>query len=105
MNKVHGGTISEHAPSLCASCRSCASVQGPRSSQLFQHCQQTGKRVLMVVTACSMYSDKSQPSLWDLEQIAWVLTTSPGRKIGFVSPMERERTAVAGPPAQPATPR
>ncbi len=40
------------------------------------------------VSQCSRYDDRRIPARWDMEQIAWILSTSPGRKMGFLSPAE-----------------
>ena len=52
-------------------------------------------RVTFPVTHCTSYSDSRQPSLREMEEIAWVLRSDPKRnEIGFVRASklrERER--------------
>jgi hypothetical protein len=44
------------------------------------------------VVNCNCYVDRSQPSLWAMKQIAWVLRTDSKRQeIGFVRAKEWER--------------
>jgi hypothetical protein len=48
------------------------------------------QRVPMKVIQCNRYSDKRQPSLYEMREMAWELRTT-GNRIGFVSPKDRER--------------
>jgi hypothetical protein len=85
--KIHGGTVSEGHASLCTTCRSATIIRGARLSNEIISC---GKRVVrdeitFPVTSCTGYSDRRRPSLYDLEDIAWVLRSdSRTKKIGFV---------------------
>jgi hypothetical protein len=45
----------------------------------------SSRRVPFPVTSCTGYSDRTQPSLWHMEEIAWVLRSDPSRsRIGFI---------------------
>jgi hypothetical protein len=47
------------------------------------------RRITFVVTSCSGYYDKSLPSLYHLESIAWILRTDTKRaSVGFVRAKE-----------------
>jgi hypothetical protein len=42
-------------------------------------------RITFPVTYCTSYSDRRQPSVREMEEIAWILHSDPNRKeIGFV---------------------
>jgi hypothetical protein len=85
--KVRGGTVNHGEPSLCSSCRYALVVKGARLGDEIVRCTNLGTetRLPFPVTSCSAYEDRSMPSLWNMEQIAWVLRSSPGgKKVGFV---------------------
>lgn len=90
--KVLDGTRSSNAPRLCDTC-SCGIVRrGASESDEHIHCTVTEGDVQMRVVECSRYIDRSQPSLWDMRQIAWILQTDSKRqKIGFLRVKEWER--------------
>lgn len=95
--KVYDGTRDSQT-SLCLSCRAALTIRGARFGDDVTFCRGVNNNghaypVRFVVTSCSGYDDKTQPSRWDLEQIAWELTTSPSRKLGFLSPQERAARA------------
>ena len=85
--KIHGGTVSDGQASLCPTCRSATIIRGARLTDEVISC---GKRLVrdeigFSVTSCTGYSDRSLPSLYDLEDIAWVLRSDARtKKIGFV---------------------
>lgn len=85
--KIHGGTVSDGQASLCNTCRSATIIRGSRLTDEIISC---GKRVILdqihfPVASCTGYSDRSLPSLYDLEDIAWVLRSDARtKKIGFV---------------------
>jgi len=97
MNKIDRGTPDHSATTLCATCRAGVVIRGQRMSDDAIFCRALGAngsamsvaRVTRQVVQCSAYEDSRQPTRWDLEQIAWELTTSPSRKVGFLSPQER----------------
>lgn len=83
--KVRGGTARESDPSLCLSCRFAKVVQGQRSRDEIVECGQLEVRVTFKVTSCSEYVNHQHPSLWHMEDIAWILRTDAKRgQIGFV---------------------
>ena len=86
--KIRGGTVDHGRRSLCESCRWSTVIHGPRLGNEIVECDQLGyrdRRVSFPVMSCTRYSDRSQPSIQEMESIAWVLRTDPLRKqIGFV---------------------
>lgn len=89
--KIRGGTTSDQNTTLCLSCRFATVIDGARQSDQIIACSQLGKndRVRFVVTSCTGYSDKSLPSLYHMEDIAWILRSDPKRKqMGFVRSRE-----------------
>ena len=85
--KIQGGTTSDQNTSLCLSCRSATIIGGSRLSDQIISCSRLddGNRVTFVVTSCTGYSDKSLPSLYHMEDIAWILRSDTKRKqVGFV---------------------
>ena len=84
---IKGGTTSDQNTSLCLSCRCATIVDGARHSDQITACSRLDKnnRITFVVTSCTGYSDKSMPSLYHMEDIAWVLRSDTKRKqVGFV---------------------
>jgi hypothetical protein len=85
--KIHGGTASDGEASLCTTCRSATIIRGARLSNEIISC---GKRMVrdeitFRVTSCTGYSDRRSASLYDMEDIAWVLRSDARtKKIGFV---------------------
>jgi hypothetical protein len=89
--KVRGGTTSDHNTSLCLSCRSATVINGPRLSDQIVACGllRSNNRISFAVTECSEYASKAIPSLWHMEDIAWILRSDPKRKqVGFVRAKE-----------------
>ena len=85
--KIKGGTTSDQTTSLCLSCRSATIISGPGLTDRIIACAQLDKndRITFVVTSCTAYSDKSLPSLYYMEDIAWILRSDPKRnQVGFV---------------------
>jgi hypothetical protein len=82
--KIHGGTVKHGDAPLCTSCRKATSVRGASRNHDFIDCSHVG-RITFPVTSCSAYSDRRQPSLLDMQNVAWVLRSdSKRRKVGFV---------------------
>lgn len=84
---IQGGTTSDGKTSLCLSCRSATLINGARLSDQIIACSRLGDddRITFAVTSCTAYSDKSLPSLYHMEDIAWILRSDPKRKqMGFV---------------------
>jgi hypothetical protein len=83
--KIHGGTARQDDPSLCLSCRYASIVAGTSAQHQIIRCGKIEARVTFQVTACTEYLHRQHPSLWHMEDIAWVLRTDAKRKqIGFV---------------------
>lgn len=52
----------------------------------------TRRNVQMRVVECNAYQNRSEPPLWALKEIAWVLQTDSRReRIGFIKVKEWER--------------
>jgi hypothetical protein len=90
--KIRGGTVDHGGPPLCGTCRYATVARGRTLHEEVVFCSQmpfTDRRVKFAVTSCSDYSDRRHPTLWQMEEIAWVLRSSPSRKtIGFVEARE-----------------
>lgn len=102
--KVHNGTQNSGG-SLCLTCRNALHIEASRSGAETLVCLATpppGIRITEPVGRCTGYLDRSKPTLWDMQQIAWQLMTDKGgRKIGFCSPEEMQRRSGGQPPSQP----
>ena len=82
--KVRGGTVNHGEPPLCTSCRYAIVAKGARLGDEIVKCHPVGV-LRFAVTSCSAYEDRATPSLWHMEQIAWVLRPKAGGKsVGFV---------------------
>jgi hypothetical protein len=85
---VMGGTAILGRPSLCLSCRYSTIIQGPSLGDQIVECAQLspdGARIPFSVTSCSVYVHRAQPSLHEMEEIAWVWRSDPKRRqTGFV---------------------
>lgn len=86
--KIHGGTARDDEPSLCLSCRHATIIRGKKLNDEIVDCgllYHDQSRINFPVTFCSGYSDRRQPTLRHMEEIAWVLRTDRKKKpIGFV---------------------
>ena len=85
--KIHGGTVQHGQPSLCHTCRFATILKGQRLRDEIVECSRLSEhsRVTFAVTACSAYSDRRRASIYEMEEIAWILRSDPRRKtIGFV---------------------
>ncbi len=86
--KIQGGTVQHGEPSLCLTCRHATVVQGPGLQDRIVDCDQLASarsRVPFPVSSCSSYSDRRQPTLREMEDVAWVLRTDAhSKRIGFV---------------------
>jgi len=63
-------------------------VKGARLGDEITRCGHYAIRprdISFAVTSCSEYVHRAHPSIYQMEEIAWVLRSSPnGKKIGFV---------------------
>jgi hypothetical protein len=85
--RVRGGTVDHGEPPLCSSCRHSTIIKGARLGDEIVSCgvRYTPSRIVFPVTSCSEYVHRAHPSLYQMEEIAWVLRSSPNRKtVGFV---------------------
>jgi hypothetical protein len=93
--KIRGGTASNGEPSLCLTCRYATIVKGASLHDDIVECSQLShdrNRVTFLVTLCTEYSDRRQPSLRAMEEIAWVLRSDPKKnEVGFVKRTEMTR--------------
>lgn len=82
--KIKGGTANGSGSPLCVDCRWGKVVRGDRSQELTV-CGQLESRITFKVVECSEFVSRRHPSLWHMEDIAWVLRTdNRKRKVGFV---------------------
>ncbi len=92
--KIRGGTVDHGEPPLCETCRHATVARGRTLREEVVLCSRmplTDRRVRFAVTSCSDYSDLRRSSLYEMEEIAWVLRSDPSRKrIGFVNARELE---------------
>jgi len=90
--KIRGGTVQHGEVSLCVTCRHATIIQGPGLQDRIVDCDRLSdreSRIPFPVSACSGYSDRRHPTVYEMEDIAWVLRTDPHRKsIGFVQARE-----------------
>lgn len=90
--KVFQGTRSVDAQRLCDSCSNGVLMRGPAESEERVYCMLMERKLEMRVTECNRYVDRTQPSLWAMQEIAWVLQSDSKRqKIGFVTAKEWRR--------------
>lgn len=85
--RVRGGTVDHGEPPLCSSCRFSTIIKGPRLGDEIVVCgvRYVPRQICFPVTSCSEYVHRAHPSLYQMEEIAWVLRSSPNRKsMGFV---------------------
>lgn len=60
-------------------------IKGRAASDEIVRCNQIEAAVRFPVTECSVYVHKNHPTLWQMEDIAWILRSDPKQnKIGFV---------------------
>jgi hypothetical protein len=84
--KVFQGTRSIDAPRLCDSCEGGMIMRGAADSEEQVFCMRMKRAISTRVTECNQYIDRTQPPLWALKQIAWVLhVDSKRQKIGFLT--------------------
>jgi len=85
--KIQGGTVNHGEPSLCHTCRFATIIKGQRLRDEIVECSRLSdrSRVPFTVTTCSAYADRRRASLYEMEEIAWILRSDPRRnEIGFV---------------------
>ena len=83
--KVHGGTARDGEPALCLSCRCACIATGASTNQTLIRCARIETPITFKVTSCTEYLSRQHPSLYRMEDIAWVLRTDMKRnQVGFV---------------------
>ena len=86
--RVRGGTVNHGDPPLCSSCRYATIAKGRSLREEIVSCGQLPYRRNLVpfpVYSCTEYSNRVHPTLYQMEEIAWVLRTNPTRnRVGFV---------------------
>jgi len=86
--KMQGGTDREDT-NLCGSCRhSHIFTEAARGEKTVFCCYDVRVRMKGPISQCNKHSDRNQPSLHDMNEIAWQLQTNKGRHVGFLSPEE-----------------
>jgi hypothetical protein len=82
-DKVIGGTP-VGSRSLCATCRAAHRIVGLNFQEVV-YCRQVSPMVPIrfPVSECSIYDDKRSPSLYQMEQIAWAVTSRSRGAVGF----------------------
>lgn len=75
---------------LCANCRYSTIIKSDSGAKVFCSQLPQGHRELhMAITDCNQYNFKGMPSLWDMQQTAWILESDEKKKqIGFVTNAE-----------------
>ncbi|MCM3879732.1 MAG: hypothetical protein ND807_06470 [Vicinamibacterales bacterium] len=83
--KIQGGTVQNGQSSLCHTCRRATVVKGASLSHEIVECSAVESRVTFAVASCTSYVNRQHPSLYDMEDIAWILRTDAKRsRVGFV---------------------
>jgi hypothetical protein len=83
--RIRGGTVDHGQPPLCESCQYSVVTKGARLGDEIVLCNLYRQREIRFrVTSCTGYVNRNHPTLYQMEESAWVLRTSPGRKMGFV---------------------
>lgn len=106
--KIHNGTRADAA--LCKSCRNALITKGNNGQHVI-YCSGGGGanpiRISFDVSECNRYFNATQPTLYEMEEIAWrLITKNAGRQIGFVNPatfrkIQDEEGATPNAPPQP----
>jgi hypothetical protein len=85
-----------HGPSLCETCTHAHIERGYRASEkrVFCAAHEPSHAVPFAMNECTSYRDKTRQSLWEMEQIAWILAPRGSkREAGFVRASElRKKT-------------
>ena len=83
-NKVIGGTPRSDGTSMCLTCRAAWHMKTVNLGEVVI-CRAIGQgmRVTAPVVECATYDDKRQPSLYDMQQIAWEVSSRARGEVGF----------------------
>jgi hypothetical protein len=83
VNKVYGGTP-KTSESICLSCRLSQIVRGTNLQQIvYCNAVHPTARIGFPVYECTTYENKSLPSRYEMEQIAWTVQSRNRGPIGF----------------------
>jgi hypothetical protein len=99
MNKVHGGTPRGGTESICRSCRHAQVTRGTNNQELIL-CRAVGNQSVQVgfpVYECNSFDDKSQPPLYEMQNIAWIVRTRNRGPVGFTDTDSRTVITVEPP--------
>lgn len=97
--KVRGGTPHHGGPGLCHSCKHGHVFRAAAESEVTVICRleiyDSGRalQILKPVVECTEYANKLEKSEYEMSKIAWILATSSGKTIGFLSPRDAKRKA------------
>jgi len=82
--KVIGGTPRSDGSSLCMTCRAAWHMRTVNLGEVVM-CRafNNGFRINAPVVECATYDDKRQPSLYDMQQIAWEVSSRSRGAVGF----------------------
>lgn len=78
---------------LCDTCRNGQIVEMASGKVLVECAARSGtdNKIWEPVKNCSMYRDRRHPTIYEMEEIAWILkTTSRSKAAGFVKPGTKE---------------
>ena len=92
--KIHNGTERNDRPNLCKTCYCGQVFIGRDTGKQTVICNKPTPAVLMqeAVVSCTGYYDRTQPSLSDMQDIAWTVNTDKsGRTVGFKPPEKKDR--------------
>jgi hypothetical protein len=92
--KVHGGTAASGSGlGLCGSCKNAYIREGRNSVLVLCTEARLGyHEITEPIVRCRDYQDASQPTKWNLEQIAWTISVdAKTKKVGFKPPGEPEK--------------
>jgi hypothetical protein len=84
--KVHGGTLVE-GESLCRTCRHAHIQRGFRQNEEVIYCGYNTMRIVKFkIAECTDYLDKTVPTRYEMDQMAYLINVEPTRKrSGFVN--------------------
>ena len=84
--KVQGGTLVE-GDSLCRTCRHAHIARGYRQNEEMVYCgYDTMRAVRFKVAECTDFLDKTVPTRYEMEQMAYLIQVEPARKRSGFSP-------------------
>ncbi len=91
---VRNGTPS-HGPSLCDTCVYAHVKRGYRESDILVFCVATdpAHRVPFPVRDCTAHRDRTRPSLYEMEKVAFTITPREPKRPGFAPESEPETVA------------